>query len=169
MLTIIVGPFCEEQWGGVIAEAGKTTIGDNVFIGMNSIVLMGAAIGNNVIIGAGSIVNGKIPDNVVAAGNPARIICTLEQFYEKRKSLYIDEAALCAREYYSRYGKKPSIQEMGAFFPIYLERSKKALQENHIFTKLSGDDGDDVINEFLQSEPVFDSYDAFLNYALKEK
>jgi len=49
-------------------------IGDNCFIGMNSIILKGTTIGNNVIVGAGSVVQGKFPDNCIIAGNPARII-----------------------------------------------------------------------------------------------
>ena len=44
---------------------------------MNTIVLMGAEIGDNVIIGAGSVVTGNIPNNVVAVGAPARVICSL--------------------------------------------------------------------------------------------
>lgn len=52
----------------------KVIIKDNVFIGMNSIVLKGVTIGENSIIGAGSIVTSDIPDNVVASGTPARII-----------------------------------------------------------------------------------------------
>ena len=45
-------------YGEIIGEARMTTIGDNVFIGVNSTILMGAQIGNNVIIGAGSVVGG---------------------------------------------------------------------------------------------------------------
>ena len=43
-------------------------MGENVFLGVNTVVLMGAHIGNNVIVGAGSVVHGHIPDNVVIAG-----------------------------------------------------------------------------------------------------
>ena len=50
------------------------TIGDNVWIGGGSIICPGVSIGNNVTIGAGSIVTRDIPDNVVAAGNPCRIL-----------------------------------------------------------------------------------------------
>lgn len=46
---------------------------------------MGTQLGNNVIVGAGSVVHGKFPDNVVIAGNPAKIICTLEEHYNNRK------------------------------------------------------------------------------------
>jgi hypothetical protein len=52
-------------------------IGNNVFIGMNTLVLKGSRIGENSVIGAGSIVIGEIPANVIAAGNPARVIKTL--------------------------------------------------------------------------------------------
>lgn len=49
-------------------------IGDNCFIGMNSIILKGTTIGNNVVVGAGSVVQGTFPDNCIIAGNPAKII-----------------------------------------------------------------------------------------------
>ncbi|MEO6000275.1 MAG: sugar O-acetyltransferase [Chitinophagaceae bacterium] len=50
------------------------TIGDNVWIGGASIICAGVAIGNNTTIGAGSVVVKDIPANVVAAGNPCRVI-----------------------------------------------------------------------------------------------
>lgn len=53
-------------------------IGDNVFIGCNSLILKGTEIGENSIVGAGSVVCGKFPENVVIAGNPARVIKTLQ-------------------------------------------------------------------------------------------
>ncbi|KAF0233620.1 MAG: transferase hexapeptide repeat containing [Desulfovibrionaceae bacterium] len=49
-------------------------IGENVWIGMQSIILKGATIGKNSVIGAGSIVTGNIPENMLAAGSPARVI-----------------------------------------------------------------------------------------------
>ena len=50
------------------------TIGNNVWIGGNSVILPGVTIGNNVVIGAGSVVTKDIPNNRIAAGNPCRII-----------------------------------------------------------------------------------------------
>ena len=61
----------------------KTKIGNNVFVGIHSIILMGADVGDNVIIGAGSVVHGKLESNSVYAGNPARKISTLETYTEK--------------------------------------------------------------------------------------
>lgn len=49
-------------------------VGNNVWIGGNVTVLPGVTIGNNVVIGAGSVVNKNIPSNVVAVGNPCRVI-----------------------------------------------------------------------------------------------
>jgi len=48
-------------------------IGDNVWIGGNSVILPGVTIGNNVTIGAGSVVTKSLPDNVLAFGNPCKI------------------------------------------------------------------------------------------------
>jgi len=53
-------------------------IGENVFIGCNSIVLKGTEIGDNSVVGAGSVVSGKFPANVIIAGNPARILKQLD-------------------------------------------------------------------------------------------
>lgn len=56
-------------------ELGKpVTIGNDVWIGGNSVINPGVTIGNNVVVGSGSVVVKDIPDNVVAAGNPARVI-----------------------------------------------------------------------------------------------
>lgn len=70
---------------------GKIIIGDNTFIGMRTLILPGVTVGSNVIVGAGSLVTKSIPDNTVAAGNPARVICTLEEYMEKglrREEIY---------------------------------------------------------------------------------
>ncbi len=54
--------------------AKPVTIGNNVWIGGDTTILPGVTVGHNVVIGAGSVVTKDIPDNVVCAGNPARII-----------------------------------------------------------------------------------------------
>ncbi len=59
---------------------GKVCIKDNVYIGNNTLIMPGVTIGNNVIIGAGSVVTKSVPDNCVVAGNPARIVSTLEDY-----------------------------------------------------------------------------------------
>lgn len=55
-------------------KSKEINIGENCFIGVNSIILKGTTIGNGSIVGAGSVVTGKFPENVILAGNPAKII-----------------------------------------------------------------------------------------------
>lgn len=57
-----------------VVDAKEIIIGNNVFIGTNSIVLKGVQIGDNAVIGAGSVVTQDIPTNAIAAGNPCRVI-----------------------------------------------------------------------------------------------
>lgn len=64
---------------------GKVVIGDRVFVGASAIILPGITIGSEVIIGAGSVVTKDIPSGVVAAGNPARVHCTIQQFLKRRR------------------------------------------------------------------------------------
>jgi acetyltransferase-like isoleucine patch superfamily enzyme len=61
----------------------KTTIGENVFLGANAVVLPGVNIGDNSIVGAGSIVTKNVPENSVVGGNPARFICTVDDYIKK--------------------------------------------------------------------------------------
>lgn len=67
------------------------TIGDNVYIGVDSIILPGVTIGNNVVIGAKAVVSRDIPDNSVAVGQPARVIKTIDEYLAKieRESLHL--------------------------------------------------------------------------------
>jgi acetyltransferase-like isoleucine patch superfamily enzyme len=65
----------------------RVVIGDNVFIGVNSIILPGVIIGNNVIIGAGSVVTKSIPNNSIVGGNPAKFIKSFEE-YKSNSLLY---------------------------------------------------------------------------------
>lgn len=62
------------------------SIGDNCWLGGNTIVCPGVKIGNNVVIGAGSVVTKDIPDRSIAAGNPCRVIRTITE--EDRKYYY---------------------------------------------------------------------------------
>jgi maltose O-acetyltransferase len=60
-----------------IEGAQPITIGDNVWLGGGAIVLPGVTIGDNTVVGAGAVVTRDLPANVVAVGNPARVIRTL--------------------------------------------------------------------------------------------
>ena len=67
---------------------GNVTVGDNVFIGMGSMIKEGVSIGDSSIISMGSIVNKDIPSSVLAIGNPARVYLKSNQtniFKNKKK------------------------------------------------------------------------------------
>lgn len=71
------------------------TIGDNVWIGGNACILPGVTIGDNAVIGAGSVVTRDIPGNVIAAGNPCRIIREITEedrdFYYRDRRFDVDD------------------------------------------------------------------------------
>ncbi|EGC90822.1 bacterial transferase hexapeptide repeat protein [Turicibacter sp. HGF1] len=106
-------------YGDVLGSSGRVKIGNNVFIGVNTTILKGTNIGNNVIIGANSLVNRNIPDNVVVAGNPCRIIMTLEEYYKKRKKAQLEEVTELITLYRDRYNKEPSDKELHEFFMLF--------------------------------------------------
>lgn len=62
---------------------GKIRIGNNVYIGNNSLIMPGVTIGDNCLVGAGSVVSKSVPAGMVVAGVPAKIICTVEEYCER--------------------------------------------------------------------------------------
>ena len=67
-------------------KIGQVHIGNHVFIGANATVLPGVTIGDSAVIGAGSVVTHDIPARTVAAGVPAKVICSLDEYIERAKS-----------------------------------------------------------------------------------
>lgn len=67
------------------SKVGKVCIDDNSFIGADAIILPGVRIGKHAIVGAGAVVSKDVPDNMIVAGNPARIICSVDEYIEKNK------------------------------------------------------------------------------------
>lgn len=72
--NIYFGNNCEVNMNCTFLDDNKIIIGDNVWIGGGAIIMPGVTIGSNVVIGAGSIVCKDIPDDVIAFGNPCRVI-----------------------------------------------------------------------------------------------
>lgn len=148
----------------VLGSAGKVTIGDNVFIGMNTTILKGVTIGSNVVIGAGSLVNKDIPDNCVAAGNPARVITTIEDYYESRKKAQLGEALILYENYVQTYDREPPIEVFDEFFFLFMRKEDELLgkfkwQMSHHGTFK------ETYENLISNKPMFDGYEAFLKYA----
>lgn len=103
-----------------VTKIGCVKIGNNVFVGADSLVLPGVNIGSNVIIGANSTVTKDIPDNTVVAGCPAQIICTLDEFIEKEREQM--QKSPC-------YGSEYTLRENVS---MELRRKQKQQLEDHI-------------------------------------
>jgi maltose O-acetyltransferase len=83
-------------------KIGRVDIGNNVFIGSDTVVLPNVRIGDNVVIGSNSTVSRDVPSNCVVAGNPARYLCTIDAFVEKNRSLMVERP---------RYGPEYTLRE----------------------------------------------------------
>jgi len=151
---------------GKYSNAGEgrvTWIGDNVFIGMNATILMGAHIGNNSIVGAGAVVSGSYPDGMVIAGNPAKVICTIDEFYEKRKNEELCAAKLYVKQWRQKYGCNPDIYDMtNAFSWLYLSRNEETIQKYSRLFQLSAVDRDVFLENFYATKPVYESFEQFI-------
>jgi acetyltransferase-like isoleucine patch superfamily enzyme len=66
--------FADPDWARI---SSPVRIGENVFVGANAMILKGVEIGANTVVGAASVVTRSLPANVIAAGNPARVIGNL--------------------------------------------------------------------------------------------
>ena len=152
-----------DAFGENVGEAAITSIGDNVFIGMNAIVLMGSRIGNDCVIGAGSVVSGSIPPRSVAAGNPAKVICSIDDFYRKRKKRELASAELFAKEFARTNGRPPTVVEMtDAFSWLYLPHTEETLEKYPDLFRMNGVDRGKAVSAFLESSPIYSSYEAWL-------
>jgi acetyltransferase-like isoleucine patch superfamily enzyme len=83
---------------------GRIKVGKNCTIGSNCVIQQDVEIGDNCILGAGSILTHSIPSNSVFSGNPARFICSIEQYAE-------------------------SVLDQNTIYPRELEKDKKQLDE----------------------------------------
>ncbi len=73
-VVVLAHDYSLKRQGLSTTSKGKTTIGRNAFVGGNAVVLPGVTIGENSVVGAGAVVTRSIPPNVIAVGNPAKII-----------------------------------------------------------------------------------------------
>jgi acetyltransferase-like isoleucine patch superfamily enzyme len=81
-------------------------VGNNVFIGYGAVILPGVSIGNNVVIGAYSVITSDIPENSVAAGVPARVIKSVDEYVLKSVQIGDNTKSMSAKEKKSFYLNK---------------------------------------------------------------
>ena len=101
-------------------RAANVKIGDEVFVGAGSIILPGVHIGNRVIIGAGSVVTKDIPDNSVAVGNPAKVICGIDDYLAKEKARMCAENTFVGLDYDNPVDREKAITAADKYGEIFV-------------------------------------------------
>lgn len=151
-----------KKYKSFVPSSGRVTIGKNVWFGMNVTCLKGTDIGDNCIIGYGSVVMGKIPSNTVAAGCPAKVICTLDEYFEKRKNRCVEEAFDYARSIKERYGRRPVPADFWEEFPLFVSGNEVTKYPDIPIERQMGEAYTDYIKTH---KAKFRSFDEFLEAA----
>ena len=119
----------KKVYGEILGNQKCTVLKDNVFVGWGATILAGSYVGKNSIIGAGSIVSGHLEGNAIYAGNPARKIMSLDEYYRKRKSKQLEEAVDYVKKYEDRFGCGPPIEKMDEYFYLFFDPMDKEQKE----------------------------------------
>lgn len=157
----------KRKYGIILGNQRKTVIEDNVFIGWGSTILVGSHIGENSIIGANSVVSGLVESNSVYAGNPARKIMTLDEYYKKRLVKQLAEAVDYVKNYKERFGKEPELAQMDEYFFLFFDPNNQEQRET--FNKKLNllDNYKETIAQAKQRKPLFSTFEEFLQYCNK--
>ena len=170
-VSILTHDFCSsvfrQKYNDYLPGRSKVVIGNNVYIGQKAMILRGVTIGDNVIIGAGAIVTKDVPSDSVVAGIPARVVCTLDEYYQKRKTKALEEAKQYVRELYHYRGARPTVEDFWEEFALfYHEKGKypEAFVQRIKNVQMPGE----LYDEFIKNnKPIYASFEDFLDDALK--
>ena len=146
----------------VIASSGKVKIGDNVFISLKTTILKGVTIGKNSIIGAGTVITRDVPQNSVVSGVPGRVICTIEEYYQKRKGQYIEEAKVFARSIKECFNRMPVPSDFKEEFPLFMKANEL---RDDLPTKQQLGNSYDYYRK--HHTPVYNSFEEFIEDAFQ--
>ena len=129
----------------------------------DTILLRGVTIGDNCVIGAGSVVTHDIPANSVAVGAPCRVVCSLDEYYQKRKVKGLQEAVEHVKAFQKNFGRDPLPHELYEEFIYFVDASNVEEYERQgvpVRSQLSIAYGD-----WLSTHKAkFSSYDDFIQY-----
>lgn len=171
-VSILTHDFCSsvfrQKYHDYLPGRSKVVIGNNVYIGQKAMILRGVTIGDNVIIAAGSIVTKDVPSDSVVAGVPARVVCTLDEYYQKRKSVAQKEAKQYARDLYAFRGTRPTVEDFWEEFALFYHE-----EENYpaaFVARIKNQQMPGALyDEFIKkNKPIYASFEEFLDDALSD-
>jgi acetyltransferase-like isoleucine patch superfamily enzyme len=155
----------KHEYKKVIGSARRVVIGNNVFIGVNSVILPGATIQDNVIIGSGATISGVVESNSVYAGNPAKKIMTLDEYKIKREKNVLKEIVELAECYIEKYGEFPNEKIFYEHFDLFVPRNKESfgVLSSHVITKSKP-----YLSKFLNTTPYFKDFNDMKSFILNK-
>ncbi|MDR1172430.1 MAG: acyltransferase [Bacteroidales bacterium] len=151
-----------------VPSSGKVVIGNNVYFTRKCTVLKGVTIGDNCIFGYGSTITRDIPANSVAIGSPAKVICTVEEYYQKRCKKSIEEAFVYARSIKEQYGRMPVIEDFWEEFPLFVSGSEMDKYPAHFVHTMEIQLDSALMNWKKNHKAVFRDFDEFIERAFAD-
>lgn len=155
----------KKKYSRLYGASGNVVIKDNVFIGVNTVILKGVTIGENSIISAGSVVAKDIPANSVAVGNPAKVIHKIDNNYLKKYSDRQEKEAIdLAVGYYNRYKKWPDNTIFYDYFWLWNDdKDYEKIPRYKYEMELLGNYEDCMKNlKLIRQNPRYASFDEFI-------
>lgn len=154
------------KYDDFVNSSGAVVIGNNIVFGTDVVVLKGVEIGDNCIIGAGSIVSKSIPANSVAIGRPAKVVCSVDDFYERRKRESINEAFEYANSIIQRFHREPYYEEFYEEFPLFVDSRNIVKYPKLPIARQLGDSYEAWLKTH---KAVFSDFNEFLEAAKRHK
>jgi len=116
-----VAQLFRQKFHDYLPSNGHITIGNNVQFGQYATVLKGVTIGDNCFIGFGATVIHDIPANSIAVGTPARVVSSIDDYYERRKTEALQESFEFARGIVNRYHRRPVPEDFTESFVWFVD------------------------------------------------
>lgn len=126
-------------YGEFLNSSGRVKIGNNVGTGYNVTILKGVSVGDNVFIAANSLVNKDIPSNCIVGGSPARVLCSLDEYRQKRLIQHEREAMDYARSIKERFHREPKVEEFYEEFSLFVDSENEDKYSNLPIAKQLGE------------------------------
>lgn len=103
------------------------------------------------------------PQIPYGGGNPARQICTLDEYYEKLNRKFENNAKLHAKRIIEITGRKPTLKEMEYFITLFTEKQSEERKKYLEMSNYKGNDKEEMIKDLLDIEPKYKNFEEFLS------